>query len=92
MVLPINFNILLCFLSYNDNCGYDGEISIPDTNLNDSSTYFTEYVLEDSNAADYFNKHVVGFSFKSRDSASDLGSIKATVWYSNMVSMTLENS
>ena len=50
-------------------------------------TFYNEYVLEKSNAADYFNTHVVGFSFESRDgnSASDLESIDSTVWYSSKV-------
>ena len=42
-----------------------------------------EYVLEDSNAADYFNKHVVGFTFTDPDSG---GNMDSTVWYSNTVS------
>ena len=52
--------------------------------MNDSMTFYNEYVLEESNAADYFNTHVMGFSFESRDdnSTSDLESIDATVWYS----------
>ena len=52
--------------------------------MNDSMTFYNEYVLEKSNAADYFNTHVMGFSFESRDdnSTGDLESINATVWYS----------
>ena len=52
--------------------------------MNDSMTFYNEYVLEESNAADYFNTHVMGFSFESRDdnSTGDLESINATVWYS----------
>ena len=55
--------------------------------MNDSMTFYNEYVLEESNDADYFNTHVMGFSFKSRDdnSTSDLESIDATVWYSSKV-------
>ena len=47
-------------------------------------TFYNEYVLEESNAADYFKTHVMGFSFESRDdnSTGDLESINATVWYS----------
>ena len=56
--------------------------------MNDSMTFYNEYVLEDSNAADYFNTHVVGFSFESGDgnSIGDLESINTTVWYSSRVS------
>ncbi|KAM7436905.1 hypothetical protein ABFA07_013407 [Porites harrisoni] len=59
-------------------------IGIGDTKVNDSMTFYNEYVLEESNAADYFNTHVMGFSFESRDdnSTGDLESINATVWYS----------
>lgn len=55
--------------------------------MNDSVTFYNEYVLENSNAADYFNTHVVGFSLESRDgnSISDLESINTTVWYSSKV-------
>ena len=44
-----------------------------------------EYVLENSNAADYFYKHVVGFTFATKTGEPKLA---ATVWYSNMVSLT----
>ncbi len=43
-----------------------------------------EYVLEDSNAADYFNKHVVGFSFT--DDPDNSANMDTTLWYSNAVS------
>ena len=62
-------------------------LGIGNTKVNDSMTFYNEYVLENSNAADYFNTHVVGFSFESRDgnSISDLESIDTTVWYSSKV-------
>ncbi len=59
-------------------------VSCDETDLNDTSTFFMEYVLEDSNAADYFNKHVVGFSFT--DDSDNSGDMDTTLWYSNAVS------
>ena len=38
-------------------------VGCPGTDLTDLNTYFAEYVLEDSNANDYFNVYVAGFSF-----------------------------
>ena len=37
-------------------------VGCPGTNLKDLNTYFSEYVLEQSNASDYFNVYVAGFS------------------------------
>ena len=56
--------------------------------LNDSKTFFSEYILEHSDATDYFNKHVVGFTFTSNTSNEDdkRGNMDSTVWYSNSVS------
>ncbi|KAL9959228.1 hypothetical protein ACROYT_G036325 [Oculina patagonica] len=65
-------------------------VSCDDTNLNDTSTYFMEYVLEDSNAADYFNKHVVGFSFI--DDPDNSANMDTTLWYSNAGLHTLPDS
>lgn len=62
-------------------------LSCDQTNLNESSTFFLEYVLEDSNDADYFNKHVVGFTFAS--SKDNESTMDTTLWYSNRVSYLL---
>lgn len=35
----------------------------PGTELKNLNTYFSEYVLEDSNASNYFNIYVAGFLF-----------------------------
>lgn len=70
----------------------------PGTDLNNMNTYFSEYVLEDSNASNYFNVYVAGFSFlpemhamnNTNVSAGSVGSGNSTeekpvstVWYSN---------
>ncbi|CAH3155546.1 unnamed protein product, partial [Porites evermanni] len=84
-----NFGYNYCPECINDDGSSSDEcrnvIGIGNTKVNDSMTFYNEYVLEKSNAADYFNTHVVGFSFESRDgnSASDLESINTTVWYSS---------
>ena len=63
-------------------------MSCDQTNLNESSTFFLEYVLEDSNDADYFNKHVVGFTFaSSKDDPDNEEAMDTTLWYSNRVSL-----
>ena len=58
-------------------------------NLNDSKTYFSEYVLEQSDTKGYFKKHVVGFTFESTedDDSHNGENMNTTVWYSNKVSM-----
>ncbi|KAM7427451.1 hypothetical protein ABFA07_021424 [Porites harrisoni] len=82
-----NFGYNYCPECINDyespKCG--NILGIGNTKVNDSMTFYNEYVLENSNAADYFNTHVVGFSLESRDgnSISDLESIDTTVWYSS---------
>ncbi|CAH3155544.1 unnamed protein product [Porites evermanni] len=84
-----NFGYNYCPECINDDGSSSDEctnvIGIGNTKVNDSMTFYNEYVLEKSNAADYFNTHVVGFSFESRDgnSTSDLESIDTTVWYSS---------
>ena len=75
----------------------------PGTDLNNMNTYFSEYVLEDSNASNYFNVYVAGFSFlpemhamnNTNVSAGSVGSGNSTeekpvstVWYSNEVRPT----
>lgn len=58
-------------------------------NLNNSKTFFSEYILEQSNAKDYFNKHVVGFTFESSEdnNSQTWENMDSTVWYSNNVSI-----
>lgn len=61
-----------------------------ETDLNDSNTFFLEYVVEDSNNADYFNKHVVGLTFVSNEDDPDKrGNMETTLWYSNNVSINM---
>ena len=68
-------------------------LSCDETNLNESSTFFLEYVLEDSNDADYFTKHVVGFTFaSSKDDPDNDGNMDTTLWFSNRVSLRLHCS
>ena len=63
-------------------------LSCDQTNLNESSTFFLEYVLEDSNDADYFTKHVAGFTFaSSKDKTDNDENMDTTLWYSNRVSL-----
>ena len=40
----------------------------PGTDLTDLNTYFSQYVLEKSNASNYFNVYVAGFSFAPKNS------------------------
>ncbi|XP_078344110.1 phospholipid-transporting ATPase ABCA3-like [Oculina patagonica] len=63
-------------------------------NLNDSKTFFSEYILEQSDAKDYFNKHVVGFTFESREDNKSHNSenMDTTVWYSNKAYHTIAES
>lgn len=83
-MVPVLFDFSCCFSSSQGigTGGCQNTLSCDETNLNESSTFFLEYVLEDSNDADYFMKHVVGFTF-----ASSNGSMNTTVWFSNRVSL-----
>lgn len=79
-------------------------VGCPGTELENLNTYFSEYVLEDSNASNYFNVYVVGFTFApevppmsmspNKTNSSRVGTgIKdpdtvTTVWYSNEVRVT----
>lgn len=47
-------------------------VGCPGTDLTDINTYFSEYVLEDSNANDYFNIYVAGFSLAPMPPAMSL--------------------
>lgn len=38
-------------------------VGCPGTYLKNLNTYFSEYVLEESNASNYFNVYVAGFTF-----------------------------
>lgn len=71
-------------------------VGCPGTELNNLNTHFSEYVLEKSNASNYFNVYVAGFLFapsvsmspnKTNSSGMDLGNKEpetaTTVWYSN---------
>ena len=74
-------------------------VGCPGTDLKDLNTYFSEYVLEDSNASNYFNVYVAGFliapevhpmnntnSSVGGANGSDIGEkTVSTVWYSNEV-------
>ena len=74
-------------------------VGCPGTNLKDLNTYFAEYVLEQSNASNYFNVYVAGFSLApqippmSANMTNNKGMIPAekrpdtetTLWYSNEV-------
>ncbi|KAJ7376779.1 hypothetical protein OS493_032513 [Desmophyllum pertusum] len=71
----------------------DKTMSPVETDLNDSNTFFLEYVVEDSNNADYFNKHVVGLTFVSnKDDPDKRGNMETTLWYSNNGLHTLPDS
>lgn len=78
-------------------------VGCPGTELKNLNTYFSEYVLEESNASIYFNVYVAGFLFapsvsmspnKTNSSGMDLGSKEpetaTTVWYSNEVKSTVD--
>ena len=86
--VPSFYNFHAWSLSFSTYDGYSSctQISLKDTDLNKSSTFYTEYVLENSDAAAYFNKHVVGFTFASN--TGEPNQFATTVWYSNMVSLT----
>lgn len=64
--------------------------------MTDLNTYFSEYVLEQSNATNYFNVYVAGFTLaptSNMTNSSGPGNKKpeapteTTIWYSNEVSM-----
>lgn len=71
--------------------------SINATNLDNMNEYFSEHVLEESNAADFFNEYVAGFTFgppikvlppsnaTNNKSVVVIPSTMSTVWYSNQV-------
>lgn len=58
-------------------------MSIPKTILQQPSTIYNEYVLEQSNSKRFFNKYVAGITF--RDSEKKDGSFGIDGWYSNQV-------
>ena len=80
-------------------------VGCPGTDLTDLNTYFSQYVLEKSNASNYFNVYVAGFSLapmtsmpmgKPSNMTNNTGiankiqeTTESTVWYSNEVIMTL---
>ena len=84
--------------STNAICSAEG---CPGTELKNLNTYFSEYVLEDSNASNYFNVYVAGFVFApevrmtlnlTTNSSTDWTGTGnkdektiTTVWYSNEV-------
>ena len=59
------FNLLFSFSSQYeiDKDTKCSAVGCPGTNLDDLNTYFSEYVLEQSNASNYFNVYVAGFTF-----------------------------
>ena len=77
-------------------------VGCPGTDLTDLNTYFSQYVLEKSNASNYFNVYVAGFSLapsvpmvKPSNMTNNTGianktqeTTENTVWYSNEVNMT----
>jgi len=76
-------------------------VGCPGTDLTDLNTYFSQYVLEKSNASNYFNVYVAGFSLapempmvKPSNMTNNTGlankTTESTVWYSNEVNMTLK--
>ena len=97
---------LLSFSS-NEKIGKDkcSAVGCPGTDLTDLNTYFSEHVLEDSNASNYFNVYVAGFTLAPKVPAMIMPSNKTnssgtspvasqtetTVWYSNEVNRTGEN-
>ena len=88
--VPVLLDSSACFSSapgIGTGSGCANTLSCDQTNLNESSTFFLEYVLEDSNDADYFNKHVVGYTFtSSKDDPDNDGNMDTLVWFSNRVS------
>ncbi|XP_020609398.1 ABC transporter A family member 6-like [Orbicella faveolata] len=74
-------------------------VGCPGTDLTDLNTYFSQYVLEKSNASNYFNVYVAGFSLapttsmpmaKPSNMSNNTGlanktqeTTENTVWYSN---------
>ena len=60
-------NLYLCwfFYSSNEKIGDDkcSAVGCPGTDLTDLNTYFSQHVLEKSNASNYFNVYVAGFTF-----------------------------
>ena len=91
-LVSVLFDCSSCFCSQpgRGTGGCFNTLSCDQTNLNESSTFFLEYVLEDSNDADYFNKHVVGFTFNSTKDKPDNESdenMDTMLWYSNRVSL-----
>ncbi|KAK3744739.1 hypothetical protein QZH41_017131, partial [Actinostola sp. cb2023] len=84
-------NCKSCLLNTNsDSCQ---TLTINKTTLSDMNMYFTEYVLEQSNAKNFFNTHVAGFTLaplpkiikpsNSSNSKIIMPSTMSTVWYSN---------
>ncbi|KAJ7352721.1 hypothetical protein OS493_034326 [Desmophyllum pertusum] len=83
----------------NEKIGKDkcSAVGCPGTDLTDLNTYFSEHVLEDSNASNYFNVYVAGFTLAPKVPAMIMPSNKTnssgtspvasqtetTVWYSN---------
>jgi len=66
-------------------------VGCPGTDLSDLNTYFSQYVLEKSNASNYFNVYVAGFSLAPETSmTTGNNATESTVWYSNQVNMTLK--
>ena len=81
-------------------------VGCPGTDLTDLNTYFSQYVLEKSNASNYFNVYVAGFSLapttsmpmaKPSNMSNNTGlanktqeTTENTVWYSNEVNMTVK--
>lgn len=80
-------------------------VGCPGTDLKNLNTYFSEYVLEESNASNYFNVYVAGFTFAPKvppvsmptnnTNSSGMGPVNkgqnavTTVWYSNEVINTV---
>ncbi|KAK3732015.1 hypothetical protein QZH41_016886 [Actinostola sp. cb2023] len=86
-----------CLLNTNsDSCQ---TLTINKTTLSDMNMYFTEYVLEQSNAKNFFNTHVAGFTLaplpkiikpsNSSNSKIIMPSTMSTVWYSNQAFHTI---
>ena len=97
-VLVSNSNSL--FSSSNEKIGEVtcSAVGCPGTDLEDPNTYFAEYVLEKSNASNFFNVYVAGFTFAPAENQSSNSSgvnlqgsdmrgkgPTSTVWYSNQV-------
>lgn len=60
-------------------------VGCPGTDLTDLNTYFSQYVLEKSNASNYFNVYVAGFSFGPKTS---MPVVKPSNMTSNMTNNT----